>query len=67
MKRLEASSRGSLDRKGIYQLALQRGEECQVRLYPHQSNARAGSSGIGTSDTGIPNSRENLIVLTGLA
>ena len=33
---LGAGSRGPLDRSGIYQLAVRRGQECGVRLYPHR-------------------------------
>ena len=33
---LGAGSRGPLDRSGIYQLVVRRGEECGVRLYPHR-------------------------------
>ena len=33
---LGAGNRGPLDRSGIYQLVVRRGEECGVRLYPHR-------------------------------
>ena len=33
---LGAGSRGPLDRSGIYQLVVRRGEECGVRLHPHR-------------------------------
>lgn len=33
---LGVSNRGPLDRSGIYQLVVRRGEECGVRLYPHR-------------------------------
>ena len=33
---LGAGNRGPLDRSGIYQLVVRRGQECGVRLYPHR-------------------------------
>ena len=33
---LGVNNRGPLDRSGIYQLVVRRGEECGVRLYPHR-------------------------------
>jgi integrase/recombinase XerD len=33
---LGAGNRGPLDRSGIYQIVVRRGEECGVRLYPHR-------------------------------
>jgi site-specific recombinase XerD len=33
---LGVNGRGPLDRSGIYQLVVRRGEECGVRLYPHR-------------------------------
>jgi site-specific recombinase XerD len=33
---LGVNNRGPLDRSGVYQLVVRRGEECGVRLYPHR-------------------------------
>jgi integrase/recombinase XerD len=33
---LGEGARGPLDRSGIYQLLVRRGEECGVLLYPHR-------------------------------
>jgi site-specific recombinase XerD len=37
---LGVNGRGPLDRSGIYQLVVRRGEECGVRLYPHRFGNR---------------------------
>ena len=57
---LGAGNRGPLDRSGIYQLVVRRGQECGVRLYPHRFRHHFSHIWLERGGAGGPDGAERL-------